>query len=416
MILIDLSSILHRMVFTSTKTPGLPKVDGKLVTSEYINYTLYLIINEIIEVQLKHQRYGEIVLCFDDHRKTYWRRDFFNPYKQSRRTLSAKDETEINYKEVYEYTNNLFHQFRNNLPWKCIYVNKAEADDVILVLSKEFYEQSVLIYSPDKDFLQSQRLPNIVQYSALTKKWLVPENKHNNMMHWINEHVMLGDMADGVPKVTDSTEFSDSFKEYLTNLNKPTEVHLFNTLPLQEKEGLILNFECKTYNRKGQETGLDIFNNRAFGAKEVEKIFTGQWRKDRGQKALKQQIEDLKNEYKINPGLKKQNTQKIKELKEQIENIKIPDLTEEEHLDYFLDSHPMYREHYNRNYILVMEEGIPSHIRASIIMEYRTADTSFNEKEFEEYIDSIGLHQVKSLLPKVFIGEKLDITNHGWDL
>ena len=76
----------------------------------------------------------------------------------------------------------------------------------------------------------------------------------------------------------------------------------------------------------------------------------------------------------------------------------------------------MYREHYNRNYTLVMEEGIPNHIRASIIMEYRTASTTSNKKEFEEYLDSIGLVQVKPLLPKVFAGEKLDITNHGWDL
>jgi 5'-3' exonuclease len=202
MILVDVSSILHRMIFGSTKDSSkFTIIDGKYKTEDFIKLTMHYILSELIDIQIKYSNYGEVVLCFDDYKKEYWRRDIYHEYKLSRRVSSQKSENPVNYKEVYSYTNELFEQLKNNTPWKCVYVNRAEADDIILILAKEFYQEGVLILSPDKDFLQAQRLPNIKQYSALTKKWLVAEDKHDNMDHWIFKHCMLGDVSDGVPKV-----------------------------------------------------------------------------------------------------------------------------------------------------------------------------------------------------------------------
>jgi hypothetical protein len=355
-----------------------------------------------------------MVLCFDDYKKEYWRRDVYHEYKLSRRTESSKDSNPINYQEVYKYTNELFEQLRDNTPWKCVYVNRAEADDIILILAKEFHHEGVLILSPDKDFLQAQRLPGIKQYSALTRKWLVAEDKHDNMEHWIYKHCMLGDVSDGVPKVIDHTEFSEEFKKHLVTLGKPTEVHEFKKLSREEKAEVLLGYDVHTYNKKGQDTGLDIYVSKGFGESHLEKITNGEWKKAQIVKELEVQKKALLAKAKLEPDKNKRREIKadVKLLSEQIKTTEAKAL--ETNLSEFLASHPLYQEHYDRNFTLVMEEGIPDYIRANVMLEYNNASTQYNEDEFLAYLDRVGLHTIKSKLP--FKSEqKLDITNCGWD-
>ncbi len=415
--MIDISSILHRMVFGSTKDfSTFTIINGKYRTEDFIKLTLHYIISEIIDIQIKYKNYGELVICFDDYKKDYWRRDVYSEYKLKRRVAQSDSTNPINYKEVYEYTNKLFEQFTKNTPWKCIYVNKAEADDIILVLAKEFYKQKILILSADKDFLQAQRLPGIKQYSALTKKWLVPENKHDNMNHWIHEHVMLGDVADGVPKVTDHTIFSEPFLKHLIMLNKPTLVHKFKKLSKQEKREVLLTYTVQSLNRKGQEIGLNIYENKSFGSSHLKKISSGEWKKTQIVNELKKQKKNLLTQSKLTQDkvLKKDIRTKSKLLTEKINSIKV--VAHKNNLQEFLNSHALYNEHYDRNFTLIMEEGIPNYIRKNIMLEYNSADTTYNEKEFNNYLDSQGLHTIKSKLPLVFKSTSIiDITNCGWD-
>lgn len=463
MILVDMSSTLHRMIFGSTKDPTLPKdKSGKILTESFIYYTMYMILSELIELQIKYQNYGKLVICFDDYKKAYWRRDSFPEYKQNRRDVSTKDESPINYKEVYAKTNELFEQIRKNTPWKCLYINRAEADDIILVLAKEYYQEGVLIYSPDKDFIQSQRLPGIKQYSALTKKWITPDTKHGDMKKWIYQHVMLGDESDGVPKVIDNTEFSESFTNHILKCsrdlgcNYPTDVKSFKALNINDKRKILECYKEKLYNRKGQEIGYDIYMKQQFGISHIEKILNGEWHKKQYSDKINIQIKELKDsiitcsplqeelrilklklkqikkttqdtteikskiqdiqiKIKNNQDNRKQVRAKIKELQQQVINFK-DNKTEEQRLDDFLDSHPLYRENYNRNYEMVMEEGIPDYIRANIIMEYNSCDTDYNEEEFEKYLDDNKLSKIKTILPKVFQSNtEIDISNCGWD-
>jgi len=416
MILVDISSILHRMIFGSTRDAIIKTKDNKYKTEDFIKLTLYYILNELINIQINYKKYGDIVICFDDYTKNYWRKDFYPAYKANRSTI--RNESPIEYKEVFAYTNELFDQISKNLPWKSIYVTGAEADDVILVLAKEYYQEGVLILSPDKDFLQCQRLPNISQYSALTNKWMIPENKNKDMSDWIHEHVILGDAADGVPKITDHTVFTDTFKCHLGKYSealkhylqddpsKILEVIEFNKLPEPARLKIIDDFEEKTFNRKGQETGYDIFENKRFGQSHLAKIFNGEMLK-------KIKIDKLQEQKKLNKG----NKPKIKELNLKIKEIKAEENTKslQENLDEFLDYNPLYREHYDRNFILVMEEGIPDYIRKNILLEYNIASTDYNEEKFVEYLEKIGLSKIKTMLPKVFQSNtELDISNCGW--
>lgn len=368
MILVDFSSIIHRMIYSSVNSIKPTKKDGKFITSEFIGLTKYYILQELFAIKQEHSsNFGDIIICLDKSVNGYWRKDYYSGYKSSRR--KGRDESEIDFGEVFQHVDGLIEQMKINLPWKVIEVPKAEADDIILVLAREFNKsEKILIHSPDKDMIQAQRDNDTVyQYSALTKKWLVPENKHDHMDHWIMEHVCLGDASDDVPKVVDGTEFSKNFLAYLKDAGHVdiTDPVTFKSsdIPNNTKHSLIENYDVYKTNRKGESTGVkDIYKDIKFGPTTLQKA-----------------------------------------------------IAKHGSLDAWLDSHPLYRPHYERNFTLVMEEGIPSDIWNEIILAFKTADNTYNDKEFEDYLSKNDLKSILMELPNHFkIQRDLTAEDFGW--
>jgi 5'-3' exonuclease len=367
MILVDFSSIIHRMIHTSVSHSKPAKVNGKYVTSDFIGLTKYYILQELFGIKQEFgPNFGDVIICLDKSAGGYWRKDFYPDYKAQRK--KGREESDIDFGEVFKEVDLLTEQLKLNLPWKVIEVPKAEADDIMLILAKEYCEfEKVLIHSPDKDMIQAQReTENVYQYSALTKKWLVPENKYDNMEHWIMEHVCLGDASDNVPKVVDHTEFSKSFLDYIKaegyNISSPMEFKTAN-IPNDEKARLITEFDVYKLNRKKESTGIkDIYKDMRFGASNLKK--------------------------------------KIAEFGS---------------LDSWLDSHPLYRKNYDRNFTLVMTEGIPSDIWNKIIVSFKEASTDYNNSEFEEYLSKNELKSILMELPNHFkLNRELTADDFGW--
>lgn len=367
MILVDFSSIIHRMIHTSVANAKPNKKDGKFITSEFIGLTKYYILQDLFSIKQEHgPNFGDIVIALDKSSSGYWRKDLYPGYKASRK--KGREESEIDYSEVFDEIEGLIDQIKNNLPWKVIEVPKAEADDIMLVLAREYNKfEKILIHSPDKDMIQAQRDNDTVfQYSALTKKWIVPENKHDHMDHWIMEHVCLGDASDEVPKVVDHTEFSKVFLDYLTNagynIKDPVEFKEAN-ISKDEKVKLIVDFDVYKLNRKKESTGVkDIYKDIRFGPQTLQK-----------------EIEKFGS------------------------------------LDNWLDSHPLYRPNYERNFKLVMEEGIPTDIWNEIIVRYKEAICSYNDKAFEQYLVDNELKSILMELPNHFkITRELTAEDFGW--
>lgn len=368
MVVIDFSSIIHRTIHSSIANIKPTKEDGKYITSEFVGFTKHLILQELFTINTEHsRRFGDLVICLDKSAGGYWRKDVYPGYKAGRK--KGREESEIDFKEVFVDINEFIENIREHLPWKVLEVPRAEADDIMLVLAKEFSEyEKILIHSPDKDMLQAQRgTDNVSQYSALTKKWLVAETKHDHMDHWILEHVCLGDESDEVPKVVDHTEFSDAFLAYLEENGKDQikTPHEFKNSELskEEKMGLLGNFDVFKTNRKGESTGeKDVYKKIPFGPSKLKKVM-------------------------------------------------------EKHgsLDEWLDSHPLYRAHYERNYTLVMEEGIPEWVRKEILEDFKNAKTEYHQKEFEEYLKKAGLSNLAMELPSHFkFDRELTIEDFDW--
>ena len=83
-----------------------------------------------------------------------------------------------------------------HFPYKVVYVEGAEADDIIGVLVHHYKEVPTLILSSDKDFIQLHIERGIDQWSPLQKKFV-----GGNPQDSLYEKVIKGDTGDGVPNI-----------------------------------------------------------------------------------------------------------------------------------------------------------------------------------------------------------------------
>ena len=151
MILLDYSQVVIGSFMAVSKGEGVVEED-----------TLrHVILNNIRKFRNQFSsKYGEMVICCD-HRKN-WRKEIFPNYKASRHKL--KQDSGVDWQYLYECLNIMRDDLKEYFPYKVVYVESAEADDIIGVLTNHFNglekdilpgEQTLgttLIISSDKDF------------------------------------------------------------------------------------------------------------------------------------------------------------------------------------------------------------------------------------------------------------------------
>jgi hypothetical protein len=156
-----------------------------------------LTIEELMKQRQKHKKgYDEWVMCFDS--RSYWRRDYFEHYKGSRK--KARDKDSFDWKAFFPLYEQFKIELQENFPVKCLEVDGAEADDLIATLAKRYAaHRDVLILSSDKDFVQLQLTvnPAIKQWSLFHKKYLTPKGTDYSFI----THIIKGDSDDGVPNI-----------------------------------------------------------------------------------------------------------------------------------------------------------------------------------------------------------------------
>lgn len=201
MILIDYSQVAISNLHQQLKGASTPQVRYDPDTGEAQVYTeglqpdllRHMILNSLRKIKREFgSRYGQVVLCADSH--SYWRKAVFPNYKANRK--KDRDASDIDWNLVFQTLNELREEIKTNFPYKVMYVPRAEADDVIAVITKNNYRfDNILIVSGDKDFQQLQRYPNVEQYSPVKEEFLVPDNPEL----FLREHIIRGDSGDGVP-------------------------------------------------------------------------------------------------------------------------------------------------------------------------------------------------------------------------
>ena len=201
MILIDYSQVAISNLHQQLKGATVPQVRYDPQTGEAQVYTeglqpnllRHMILNSIRKIKRQFGlRYGEIVICADSH--SYWRKTVFPNYKANRK--KDRDASDIDWSLVFQTLGELREEIKANFPYKVMYVPRAEADDIIAVITKtQHTTDNILIISGDKDFQQLQVYPNVEQYSPTKDEFLVPDNP----VLFLREHILRGDTGDGVP-------------------------------------------------------------------------------------------------------------------------------------------------------------------------------------------------------------------------
>lgn len=173
----------------------------------------HMVLNSIRSYVRQHKtKYGKVVICCDSH--SYWRRDFFPYYKHSRK--KAREASEIDWSTVFKMFNKIKGELKACMPYYVLEVEGAEADDIIAVLTRRTCQhEPVLILSSDKDFVQLQQHPNVIQYSPLLKSYVSTDNPHR----YVREHIIRGDRGDGIPNFLSKDE-TFVIGERQKNINK----------------------------------------------------------------------------------------------------------------------------------------------------------------------------------------------------
>lgn len=322
MILLDFSGLLHQRIH-STVSYLKPQVDheGKYVTSDYIGAVIGWVLNDMFELQRDFKKYApqarDFVVCLDS--KNNWRKDILSTYKGSRKT--TRNESPIRYDEVFEHITSFTDMLRQYLPYRIVQADRAEGDDVILILCQRFAKtEPTLILSSDKDMIQASQYGRVKQYSLLTKRFINYGTKGEiSLEDWLIDHVVLGDKADEVPRVIDGTTFSKDFLEFLAKKKLDLTPELFWELKEDTRTKIGDKF------MESYPDGCP-FDSQRFGSATLRK--------------------------------------KIKEFGS---------------LDAWLDSNKLYRKNYERNKKLVLAEYIPEYVRASTLAEFDHAAVKFNE-------------------------------------
>jgi 5'-3' exonuclease len=142
-------------------------------------------------------KYGEIVIACDS--KQSWRKGIFPFYKAHRK--KDRENSGFDWHFIFGTFDKIRAELRENVPYRILEVEGAEADDIIGVLAaRNAPHQEILILSSDKDFMQLQKYPGVVQYSPILKRFI----KADNPLEYVKEHIIRGDRGDGIPNFLSS--------------------------------------------------------------------------------------------------------------------------------------------------------------------------------------------------------------------
>jgi hypothetical protein len=205
LILVDYSQVALAAILTFQR-------ELKGTESEVKNLIRHVTLSTIKSYKKKYgKEYGELVICCDGRK--YWRKEVFEHYKASRK--KNRDASDLDWKLIFDTLSEMRDDIAKNFPWRVIHVDRAEADDVIAVMTEWVQTndlvqeglvqepQKVLILSSDKDFKQLQLSPfstgNVRQWSPMQKKYITASKQE--ILDFTIEHIVKGDTGDGIPNI-----------------------------------------------------------------------------------------------------------------------------------------------------------------------------------------------------------------------
>lgn len=199
-IIIDFSGIAISGVFAISD-----QLIGKS-EDEYVGMVRHTILSSILMHKRNYTKeYGETIIACDG--PTYWRKRFFPYYKANRK--KAREASDLDWTLIFKAMNAVRDELKLYFPYRHIYLELTEADDVIACLTKYFRTefgsmQKVMIISSDNDMAQLQKYDGVSQFSPITKKSI--KLSKTQVKEYVNMSTVKGQVKDGIPSIKQSDD------------------------------------------------------------------------------------------------------------------------------------------------------------------------------------------------------------------
>ncbi len=190
--------VQYKMILTDMSNLAISAVQSAMAGGRKEDVVLnettlrYIIIKRLYEVHKKIGKHHELVLCFDS--KNYWRKDYYWCYKGNRK----KNESDFPWKEFYRLYNDFKVEFPLYFNFKCLEVDRVEADDIIFCISEYEKGKNVIIASSDTDDLQIlEKYAEAAQYSFKKNAFITCADYKYSLL----DHIICGDSTDAVANI-----------------------------------------------------------------------------------------------------------------------------------------------------------------------------------------------------------------------
>lgn len=152
----------------------------------------HMILNSIRAISKRFKNHGDIVIAADSPK--YWRRDVFPHYKSHRK--KDREKSGHDWASIFQILHKVREEISENMPYRVLRVDGAEADDIIAILTKKYCpHEKIIIVSSDNDFVQLQTHKNVKQWSPVLGKFVTSNHPVRDKL----EHIIQGDRGDGIP-------------------------------------------------------------------------------------------------------------------------------------------------------------------------------------------------------------------------
>lgn len=190
MILVDFSPIILASAFMSGEK------------SINVDLLRHMTLSSLLNYKKKFSKHGQMVIAFDSN--NYWRKDIHPTYKGQRAANKLK--SKFDWTGFYPAMDQIKKEFPEVFPYRFIEIERCEADDVIGHLALSAKEDTVIV-SPDGDFKQCLRNPNVKHWSNL-KKAFTPNETLYDVEISLHRKIMKGDGGDNINNVLTPLDFT----------------------------------------------------------------------------------------------------------------------------------------------------------------------------------------------------------------
>ncbi len=187
----DLSGIFFSSIHEYCSRENATDIDEDLLRGMILTRINY------INKKLSRGRQFKTAIAMDS-RKGYWRRDMFQYYKGKRK--ENRDASKVDWDSIFQKWERIIAEYKANIPYIFIDVDKAEGDDVHAALTFKLHDEftEIINVTSDEDMAQlMDKFKNVKQFSLKRKKMITPEDVKYDLF----THIVKGDKDDGVPNI-----------------------------------------------------------------------------------------------------------------------------------------------------------------------------------------------------------------------